>query len=105
MADHDIGRLDIEGPLPIDIVNRDDAGMRKNTCRARLAKDGYRAADPTHSRWVTAPMLSIQSSSSHGGMRASRSPPVLSRVAGADFEALLDRQSCGRAEHIANPQL
>ena len=28
----------------------------------------------------------------------------LSGVAGADFEALLDRQSCGRAEHIADPQ-
>jgi hypothetical protein len=37
-------------------------------------------------------------------MRAARSPPVLSRVASADFETLLDRQSCGRAEHIADPQ-
>jgi len=30
--------------------------------------------------------------------------PVLSRVASADFETLPDRQSCGRAEHIADPQ-
>jgi hypothetical protein len=33
-----------------------------------------------------------------------RTPPVLSRLTGPDFETLLDRQSCGRAEHIADPQ-
>jgi hypothetical protein len=91
--------------------------VQVSTHRRSNSIDGYRAADmridgvrhDTH-RSATqlpddaVPADAVRPVSVIARMRAARSPAVLSRVTGADFETLLDRQSCGWAKHIAGPQ-